>query len=139
MRSNRPQYCMVCRLRLVSQFTGCKNGWLMCHPELSEELSVVVCGSKILFCIKKLLITKRYCSLSILSVEMSESQQQKQKPKWECSNRETDCIYCSSFHPLDSIQQTHLLMQLCILTKGWSPNTELSRFPASGHFKGFSL
>lgn len=31
--------------------------------------------------------------------------------------------------------RAYLLLQLCILTNGWSPKTELSR-PVAGHFKG---
>lgn len=49
MRSNRPQYCMVCRLLLVSHFSGSKNGRLMCQTGLSEGPSVAVLESEICF------------------------------------------------------------------------------------------
>lgn len=49
MRSNRLRYRMVCTLLLVSQFTGCKNGWLMCQAGLSGGLSAAVYECEICF------------------------------------------------------------------------------------------
>jgi len=62
--------------------------------------------------------------------------------KWKGkSMHETDYILCCSvrwpwYHTRP--WQAYLLMQLCMLTKGWSPKTELSG-PTVGHFKVLSL
>lgn len=120
---------MVCRLLLVSLFTGCKNGWLMCQVGLSEGLTMAQPD--------KAIHPASHCHCIVLSM-CSDVKKIKRNTKyvWTVATVNELIAVC---HPSCSMPRKHyLLVQFCTSTKGWSPKTELPE-PASGHFKGICL
>lgn len=126
VRSNRLQYCVDSTLFCVNWFTVHRRGWSMCQAGFSQPLNMARYEPEICFDTRNVShIHIAHCP----SLKVSNHIQ----VRWlsgKGSYPEAKEIY--SPYPTES-RHASFFLQLCMVTKGWSPKTELSR-PASGHF-----